>query len=768
MSNELIPITEDIGTNDSVELEVDVAVFDILGSKSVHDLVTRVLAKLSIKPQVTQNIILPKPIRHDKRSLQIRPISHSQNRLWFLHNYLSDKTVYNLLLVCRMSSKPDVVRFVKAWSIFMRRHEILHSCICETAEGWQQVLLEKFAFPLKVVEATCADFHGQDQEIKRAAKDYEFNPGSGDVIRGWLLISDSQYRFYLASHHMVWDRASVKTIFKETSTIYKALMCGEAPETYLDPVPYQFVDYAIWQKECMAQDSLTQFHLDYWKHQLAGAPEAVSLLPNAVADTRPLTKQHSSSTVMVQFNSTKTLSLKGLCKANAVTPFMLMVSTLSVLIHRLTNDTDIIIGIADGDRGHPEFDNLVGFTVNMLAIRCKVDPKSSYATVLEQHRKVCFEAYEHRSVPFEYLLQKLDVPRRLSHSPIFQVTVNYQMEGAFPQCDYGNFKFTEYEHFNTNSQSDFSLDIEETTTGEYSFTFTYDTSLYAAAAIHDLAERFTTLTDSILETNASSSIETLNLMTEKDQELMAASLRPVFDQQFSLDELNRDLFRILFERAVAKYPQKTAIIDAHREITYAELDAITTRIARYLVQYDIRKGGRIGVYCFPGLDMVLAIYGILRAGFAYVPLDSDFSENRVDTIVEDAKISVILTDGINKRELIRLSAAGVTITSICYILKSLTQVNEREIQPCTWQTGESETFCCIYTSGSTGCPKGIEIGHQQLRYQMEGYHKFIGTGQFDRLLLASSITFDMSLTSIFGTILHCATMVVAPREGTDS
>lgn len=764
----MVPITEDVDTNDSLELEIDVAIFDILGSRSVNDLVTRVLAKLSIKPQVTQDITVPKPVRHDDRSLQIRPVSHSQSRLWFLHNFLSNKTVYNLLLVCHLSGKPDVVRFVKAWSILMRRHEILHSRICETADGWQQVPTGKVVFPLEVVKATLGDFHEQDRKIKHAARDYEFNPGSGDLIRGWLLLSDSRYRFYLASHHMAWDRASVNAIFKETSAIYKALMCGEAPETHLDPVPYQFVDYAIWQNECMTQDSLIQLHLDYWKHQLAGAPEAVSLLPVAIADTRPFTKKHSVDTVMLHFDSTKTLSLKGLCKANAVTPFMLMVSALSVLIHRLTTDTDIVIGIADGDRGHPEFDNLVGFTVNMLAIRCKVDPKSSYAIVLEQHRKACFEAYEHRSVPFEYLLQKLDVPRRPSHSPIFQITVNYQMERAFPECDYGNFKFTEYEHFNANSQSDFSLDIEETNTGEFNCTFTYDTSLYSAAAIHDLAERFRTLTDSILETNAGSSIETLNLTTKKDQELMAASLRPIFDQQFSLDELDRDLFPILFERAVAKYPQKTAIMDAQREITYAELDAITTRIARYLVQCENRKGGRIGVYCLPGLDMILAIYGILKAGFAYVPLDPDLSENRVHTIVEDAEISVILTAGVNKRELIRLFAAGVTTTSVSYILKSLAQANELGFQPWTRQTRESESFCCIYTSGSTGHPKGIEIGHKQLRYQMEGYHRFIGTGQSDRVLLASSITFDMSLTSIFGAILHYATIVVAPREGIES
>ena len=651
----------------------------------------------------------------------------------------------------------------------MRRHEVLHSRICETADGWQQVPTEKDTFPLTMVEATREDFHLKDQELKRACRDYEFNPGLGDLIRGWLLVSDdSQYRFYLASHHLAWDRASVKTIFRETSAIYKALTHGKAPEAYLNPVPYQFVDYAIWQNEGMKQTSLVQFHVDYWKQQLAGTPEAVTLLPNALVEKRPSIKQYKVDTVLVHFDSTKTLSLKDLCKVNAVTPFMLMVSALSVLVYRLTNDTDIVIGIADGDRGHPEFDDLVGFTVNMLAIRCKVDPKSSYAMILEQHRKVCFEAYEHRLVPFEYLLQKLDVPRRPSHSPIFQINVNYQMEGAFPECDYGDFKFTEFEHFNAKSQSDFSLDIEETTTGEFHCQFTYDTSLYTASTMQDLAERFKALTDSILETNASSPIENLSVKTKNDQELMSSSLRPIFDGQFSLDELDRNLFPILFAHAVASHPQKTAIIDAQREITYAELDAWTNQIAQYLGQCSGSQSERIGVYCLPGSEMILAIYGILKAGFAYVPLDPDLSKNRIHEIVEDAKISVILTAAVTERDLVQLSAVGVTTTSVACVLASSAHANKLELHLCAQNRVKSETFCCIYTSGSTGRPKGIEIGHKQLRYQMEGYHRLLGTNKSDKLLLASSITFDMSLTSIFGTILHCATTVVASREGIDS
>lgn len=332
--------------------------------------------------------------------------------------------------------------FVKAWSTFIKRHEVLHSKLIDTEKGIQQIPIENPSFLLTQVEASEATFEEQVSAVTRIAKNHVFSLETGELVRGWLLKSPVECRFFLASHHLAWDRASVPTIFDETTAIYKSLVNGDAAESALSPVPYQFIDYTLWHEQRMGQQELVQPDIDYWKTQLLGILEAVSLLPTALLSERPATKQYNVDSVSLHIDSAFVALLRSFCKSNSVTLFMFMTSPLSALIHRLTGDDDIVIGIADGDRGHTEFDRLVGFTVNMLAIRNKIRTSMPYIELLEDYRKACLEAYEHRAVPFDTLLQHLDVPRRTSHSPIFQITVNYQMQGSFLECDFGGFKFT--------------------------------------------------------------------------------------------------------------------------------------------------------------------------------------------------------------------------------------------------------------------------------------------------------------------------------------
>lgn len=233
----------------------------------------------------------------------------------------------------------------------------------------------------------------------------------------------------------------------------------------------------------------------------------------------------------------------------AVTPFMFITSAVSALVNRLTGDGDIIIGIADGDRGHSEFDRLVGFTVNMLAIRSKIDPQMSYASHLENLRTACLEAYKHRSIPFDFLLQRLGVPRRTSHSPVFQITVNYQVQGSFPEYDYGDFKFTQYD-YNARIQSDFGLEVEETAGGELQCAFDFDTSLYSADVVGDLAQKFKLLCQDVVEREGDTTIENIDLFSAADEEMIATQLQPSFEFNETFDKLNHELFPMLYRKAV--------------------------------------------------------------------------------------------------------------------------------------------------------------------------------------------------------------------------
>jgi non-ribosomal peptide synthetase component F len=710
--------------------------------------------------------MIPQPVHRHKNSLDIRPISHSQSRLWFLQKFLSDETVYNLLLVCHISGGTvNIPMFTKAWSIFVERHEVLHSKLVDTPNGLQQIPTDKSAFSLVEVEASQQDIQVQVEAVTKQARCHVFNLEAGELIRGWLLKLPTGWRFFLASHHLAWDRGSVPTIFHETSTIYQALIKGERPDSTLMPVPYQFIDYTLWQKDWMSRQELVEPHVNYWKTQLAGVPDSVSLFPAAIRPSRPTLKQYEVDSTSFHLESSLTGAIKDFCKTKAVTPFMFLASAVTALVYRLTGDNDIVIGIPDGDRGHTEFDHLVGFAVNMLAIRSKISQGMTYATFLEDYRKACLGAYEHRAVPFDYLLQHLDVPRRTSHSPIFQIAVNYQMQGAFPVCDYGAFKFTEYDHYNARSQSDFGLEVEETEDGQLHCVFEFDISLYSRAAMRNLESTFKVFVESIIATKGEAELDRVNLLSSEDRSFVSSILQPDYRGELSLDYLNSQLFPALFSMSVAAHPTKAAIIDDERILTYSELEIVTNRTANFLIESGIRKGDRVGVCCEQGIDMIIAIYGIVRAGCVYVPIDPDFPEERILSMIEDVELETVLVGHINDAVRQRILGCGISSSRVQQIDILATTFENVDPPDPSRDVDASDLFCCIFTSGSTGRPKGIYLGHKQLRYQMEGYHNYCGTESEDRLLLSSAIVFDMSLPSIFGTILRGATMIIASREG---
>ncbi|PWY95188.1 putative polyketide synthase [Aspergillus sclerotioniger CBS 115572] len=744
------------------EIGVDLPVFDVLGCTSINALLARAYQKLEGQKSATEAIKIPQPVAHTE--VAVRPLSHSQQRLWFLYRFLSDKTVYNLLLVCHIIGCVDATKFATAWTVLMERHEVLRSKIVDTADGLQQIPISERAFPLTVVETSDEDFQQREEALTQIARVHNFDVEGGELIRGWLLRSPTKARFFLASNHLAWDRSSVPTIFSETSAIYKFLLAGEQPEEQLQPVPFQFIDYTLWQNDWLNQEALTAPMISYWEKKLAGVPQAVSLLPFALKEQRPSMKVYEVGRVQHILDAELATSIKNFCKRHAVTPFMFVTSALGAVLSRLTGDEDVVIGITDGDRGHSAFDQLIGFTVNMLPLRSHITRHMPYMTFLEQFRTTCLEAYEHHAVPFDYLLQKLNISRSTSHSPVFQITVNYQVQGGFPEVDFGEFKFAEYDHYNARSQSDIALEVEELGTGELLCGWDFDSSLYDEAGVLELVEMYHLFIQDVIEKDGAGQIEDFQLVSSADKARIASALQPSYEDEPSLEQLNQSLFPVLFAAAVGENPNKTALIDCHGSLSYSELKARTNAVANTLLDNGARMGDRIGICCEQSNSLVIAVYGILRAGCVYVPIDPDFPAERISWMIEDVGISKILVDDLGDKKSQQILMCGFELEHLYEVEKVSQESSRMETPVLPREIEPSDNFCCIFTSGSTGRPKGVYIGHAQLRYQMHGYNKYIGTSSDDLILLASAMVFDMSLPAIFGTIQYGATMFVASRE----
>lgn len=232
---------------------------------------------------------------------------------------------------------------------------------------------------------------------------------------------------------------------------------------------------------------------------------------------------------------------------------------------------------------------------------------------------------------------------------------------------------------------------------------------------------------------------------------MEASKQSTADREFHLD-----------------FPTKVAVVDELRTLTYAELELMTNSIANRLIDDGAKVGDRIGVFCEQGIDMVVAMYGIVAAGCAYVPIDPDFPEERISSMIEDTAVDKILTDKISDEKTSRLVACGLSLSHIYRIEDIVTFREDRGKPSLSRELTLDDVFCCIFTSGSTGRPKGIPIGHGSLRYQMKGFNDCLDISREDRILLSTAMVFDLSLPAIYGTILNAATMIIASREGISS
>ncbi|KAL2752849.1 hypothetical protein ACRALDRAFT_1083424 [Sodiomyces alcalophilus JCM 7366] len=705
------------------QLNLDVPIFDVLGSRSISAMISKSLARIRTADGANHVPKLPDPKRHRSEELAApaRTLSHSQSRLWFLHNFLADKTLYNLLLTCHINGTVNTTVFQRSWEVLVLRHEALRTCIVDSASGWLQIPAKHSTFSLTEVHCSAADFAREDEKLTSKARRHVFDPSQGALVCGWLLVSPAGTRFYMASHHLAWDRGSVATIFEELPQIYKNLMDGKQPEESLEDDPMQFIDYTVWQNAMLQAREVVGPHEDYWRTQLQRIPECVSLLPLSRVPERPVVKQQEASSARAFLNPTDAKRLKDFCASRAVTPFMFTTFVMGSLVYGLTGDEDIVIGIADGDRGHTAFDRMVGFTVNMLPLRVKFSQDRTCAALLEDLRNVCLQAYEHRAVPFDYLLQVLDVPRKTSHNPIFQIVVNYQSQGAFPKPDFGDFQFVDYNHYNARTQTDISLEVEESADGSMEFHFDLDAAMYGTETAEKFAEMYVMQVEQVIQ-DANKSLDQLELASPRDAQMISRLLEPPMPDGKSIQGMRDTLFTDLFEHWVATNPEKNALVDAKATLSYREMDRLTKRVAESLLSSGISAQECVGVCCEPSIEMMIAVYGILRARCIVVPVDPDFPVDRIISIAEDTGLSRVLVNESSKATKQKLITAGIMDIREVRNLTEASGTNKTVVllEP----TRAGDVFCALFTSGSTGS-KLTGTQTERKRYSAEKMNELV-------------------------------------------
>ena len=675
------------------------------------------------------------------------PLSFGQERLWFLQRLQPQNPSHNITAHLRVPYHVEEAPLEATLREIIRRHEVLRTTFPEVDGAPAGEVHEDVALPLHRVDiGNVPDTQQQaaiDSVIREQSKrpfDLALDlPFRFAVVR----VSDQDYLFVLTVHHIAADEWSVGVFFQEWRELYDRFASGQPAN--LDDLPVQYADYARWQRARTDQETVRS-QLAYWMKNLEGAPTAIELPFDRSSQVAP-----SFEGAVLDFEMARGVSeqLKLLARREGVTPFMMLLAVFQVLLSRYTGQTDTLVGTPVSTRDRPELEPLIGFFVNLVALRTKVSPDISTRELMRKVRETVLEAHANMDVPFERLVQQLHPDRNPSHSPVFQVALVYQSVSQSLKAS--------YEMTSAGAMFDMTLYVREVS-GRICCTLEYATALFDAATMERFARHFCTLAGE-MAAHPDHAISRLPILT-------AAERKQLIEQwSGSVTHYPRHkCIHELFAEASRLNPDAIALqifpagSQKHSEsLTYGELDKRSNQLARYLGHLEVGVESRIGVSLERGVDAVVAMLAILKAGGTYVPLDPAYPQQRLDFMLQDAGIEVLITTSAYSTRFGNYSGQMVCLDQCRSAVEGMPS------DPVANRTDAENLAYIMYTSGSTGQPKGVAIPHRGV-VRLVRDTDYADFSPHEVFLARAPLSFDASTLEIWGSLLNGARLVLFPHS----
>ncbi|MBW4524588.1 MAG: amino acid adenylation domain-containing protein [Phormidium tanganyikae FI6-MK23] len=676
------------------------------------------------------------------------PLSFAQQRLWFLYQLAPDNPFYNVPAAIRLSGTVDQNALKRSLDEIVRRHATLRTTFTTIDGKPVQVVEPDSKIELSIVNLPAA--HGQiNQQLSTTEAQRPFNLTSDSLLRVTLLQFDpANALLLLTMHHIVADGWSLGVLIRELAHFYSAFVEARSPQ--LPPLPIQYTDFACWQRDWL-QDEILDKQLSYWRKQLQDLP-----VLNLPTDRPRLTTQtFRGATYPLQLSPILTQRLEALSQQSGTSLFMTLIAAFQTLLHRYTAQEDIAIGIPIANRHRSEVEGLIGFFVNSLVMRSNLSGDPTFRELLEQVRNVALEAYEHQDLPFEKLVEELDPERDLSRNPLFQVAFALQNAPMQPlklpglmlepaPLEFGSTRFDLEVHLWEPTHGLRSLwQSQEGLSGFIS----YSTDLFDRDRIARLVGHFQTLLESIVE-NPNDRLSNLSLLTQTEHQQILA-----WNQTDDLEQSDR-CFHQVFEAQVQREPNAIALVSEQESLTYKELNHRADHLANTLRRMGVQADSLVGLCVDRSIDMVVGILGILKAGGAYVPLDPNYPRNRLQFMLSDTQVAILLTQSWLVDS---LPASQAKI--LC-----LDQPLPGSLEPCEMAPSAPDQLAyVIYTSGSTGIPKGVLLSHRGLCNVVKAQQKVFHLSRTSRILQFSSLSFDASIFEIALAFGSGGTLYIPPK-----
>ncbi|HEX7186485.1 MAG TPA: amino acid adenylation domain-containing protein [Thermoanaerobaculia bacterium] len=632
------------------------------------------------------------------------PLSFAQERLWFLEQLEPGSAFYNIPSATRLSGSLRVDILRRCLDEMVRRHESLRTTFEDRKGQPFQVIAPPEATTESTTESPVIDLSGlplslREEELRRRATGEARRPF--DLARGPLFrvplfrLSSTEHVILPNMHHIISDGWSMTIVNREMAALYEAFAAGRSSP--LPELPVQYAGYSVWQRRYL-QGAALEAKMAYWRERLAG----VSGLQLPTDRPRPAVETFRGRQRAVGLPAELTRKLHGLALGEGVTLFMTLLAAFQALLLRYTGQTDVPVGSPVANRYRSDIEGIIGFFANTVVLRTDLSGNPSFRELLGRVREVTLGAYAHEDLPFEKLVEELQPERDMSRNPLFQVMCVLQNQ-PWPAFRMGDIELSPVLIDSATAKFDLTLFWRESD-GVLRGVLEHNTDLFDDSTALRFYRHYEALLRAALE-DPGRPAGALPLLGDAERHQILLE----WNRPWTGEWAGRCV-HLWVEEQVARTPEALAVIDGGRRLTYAELNARANRLAHGLRHLGVRPESLVGICVERSLEMVVAALAVLKAGGALVALDPAYPRERLATIVDDARLAVLLTQA-------SLLQHFPQHTDIALLL-------ERDAEPFPRESSENlvsgvdldldldNPIYAIYTSGSTGQPKGILVTHR--------------------------------------------------------
>jgi amino acid adenylation domain-containing protein len=690
----------------------------------------------------------------------IFPASFAQQRLWFIDQLLPNDSNYVIPIVFRLAGSLHRSHLQQSLQSIVHRHESLRTTF-DIIDG-ELVQVIASAVPVFLEQTDLRTLPANNREAVAIEQIWHETQQPFDLKKGSLFrcrlvqLQDAEHLLLLMLHHIIFDEWSSGVLIRELGESYAARV--EKRSAVLPELPIQYADFAHWQREWLQGEVLDR-QLCYWKQQLLDVPV---LDLSGVAALGGTDSKNQGASQWLELPQQLLDKLEKLSQQTGATLFMTLLAAFQTLLHRYTGQTDMAIGSPIANRQRSELEGLIGFLVNSLVLRTNLEGDLTFRELLLQVRQVTLAAYEHQDLPFEKLVEEIQPVRSLGQNPLFQVVFALQ-NTSMAQLTLPGLVLSPVELETKTSR--FALELYLWKSGDnfrnlwgkdwqqsdgLRGIIVYNTGLFDPATIASLRQHFQTLLEGIV--------------AHPDLPLSALPLLPLETQRSLLQNWHGNqsaypalCIHRLFERQVQKQPTAIAVQFGEQSFTYQELNQGSNQLARYLQRLGIKSAMSVGICLERGVEAIAAILAVLKAGAVYVPLDPSYPVERLQFMVKDAEITVVLAQ----------AAWADTVktpqtTVVC--LEQSWDAIAQELDENLFGDGMAEQLAyIIYTSGSTGTPKGVMVPHRAVN-RLVCDTNYIQIESSDRMAQVANLAFDAATFEIWGALLNGAQLVGIEQE----